>query len=523
MNPTTRVFLLFALFASGYCALLVAFGPAGLRYPDAMEYADMARGIARGDGLLDRSVWIYQLSFTPDVPSPSIRRAPLFPVMQSVAFWLFGPSDLVAHGTSAFCFLLAALMLFALATYVSPLEKHAWLVGLSAATLFLFDAQSLFYSVSGLSEPLFTLAVLGIAFLLASPPIRGQWFLIGLLAGASHWIRLNGFMLVLPCLIASFARDRKTFLQSLLPILSGTAIPIVLIAFRNWQAIGSFSPTGINGAIIFNELGGLTEHGIERKLYLPPDSPPNLLWAFQHHLADFAAKVTRGLDKNLIAALAAVSPVVSGAVALHAAAGWNTMEPRVRALSAFTLSTLGLWLLMFSLGEFEGSRFYVPLSPLMILLAVLAFVEIGRGNRAGRREIIVGAAALITLSGLPGLLRLPGLQRNDNGVEHRRYLREAIQRATPPGSVIMTDSPETVAWYGDRTALWIPRSPAETARIAERAKATHLVLTQFAARNRELDPAWGDIFMRRSPPPFKAQPLSAGPLERNLMILQLSR
>jgi hypothetical protein len=521
MNPR-RAFIYFALLAAGLTATLVFLGPRALRYPDAMEYADMARGLARGDGLLDRAVWIYQLSFSGEVPAPAVRRAVLFPAAMALVFLVNGASDISAHATSALFFLLAVLATYQLALYARP-GPRAHLVAFAAGTLALFDSPSILYAVSGLSEPMFAFIVVIMACLIVHDPFPGRWLFIGLLIGVAQWVRLNGFTLIVPALLAAFFTDRERFVRSAAFCIAGAAPLLIAIAIRNQQAVGMFSIVGINGAIMFNQLGGLTEHGIERQLYLPPKTAPSLAWIFQGHLAEFWTKFTNGLEKNFNAALMATSPLAWGAAALFAAAAWSRMTARVRALAAFTFSSGIIWIVLFATGEFEGSRFFVPLAPLVLTLAAIAFVELipedGLRRAPARVALAVLAAAMI----LPGVHRLAQLMGPDDTERGRLALGSVVQKQTPPSAVILTDIPWATAWYGDRASIWLPQRVVDTPRIAERAGATHLLLSNTGAANTEIEDRWKEIYYSRTGYPTDWKPLNTEPLSGSLLLFQLTR
>lgn len=521
MNNRTT-FICFAIFAAGLTIVLVLFGPKALRYPDAMEYADMARGMARGDGLLDRAEWIYQLSFSKEVPARAVRRAVLFPVVESLIFRLHGASDISAHATSALFFLLAVLAAYQLALYASPGAGSAW-VALAAGVFAVFDSQSLLYSVSGLSESMFTFCVVLLACVIVHERFPGKWLLAGLLAGGSQWIRLNGFTLIVPCLLAVWILEGPRTLKSVALCLAGWAIPLLLLAARNHQAIGVFSFVGINGAIMFNEIGGLTEHGIERRLYLPPNVPPSFLWILQGHFGEFAAKVWRGIDRNLFAALTAVSPLAWGAAGFFTLVGWSRQRPAVRALAAFTISTAVIWIKLFSTGEFEGSRFFIPLAPLVIVLAVVGFKELSAELALSQTASRWGIAAAAILLLFPGIHRLTELLRPDDAERGRLALGAMIQRQTPPDSVILTDVPWAVAWYGDRTSVWIPQRVEETARVAELTSAKYVLLTAAGGNSEEIEETWRQIYYRHQGQPPSWRPVSTDPLGASVVLFQIGK
>ncbi len=514
--------------------MLVRFGPENLRYPDAMEYADMARGLARGDGLLDRAEWIYQLSFSDKIPAPAVRRATLFPVVEAAMFRLFGASDRTAHGSSALFFFFSLILTWTLCNRACEERARAAALAWIAGILVLFDSESLTLAVSGLSEPMFTCAILLIALVLVREPFSAQWLLIGFLAGASQWIRLNGFALIIPCLMAAWILDPRALWRNVFWALSGCAIPLLALAVRNFQTSGKFSFVGPNGAIIFNETGGLTEHGIERRLFLPPEAPPSLLSLFTDRWSDFARKVWFGSDRNFLSALVSASPLAWGGTAIWAAARWRSIGRRVRALVALTFGSMIVWITLFSTGEFEGPRFFVPLAPLAITLGILAYRDLysppessggfNATNGEPRRStlklsLLIPCVALL----FPGVHRLSEMIRAELPDPFPQLIGPILARQTQKDAIILSDAPWAVAWYGDRASLWIPQSIEETARVISRSGATHLLLSPAIASETEIEERWKRIYFNRRDQPPEWKPISMGPLEKSAALFDLRR
>src|SRR6185436_235101 len=147
-----------------------------------------------------------------------------------------------------------------------------------------------------------------------------------------------------------------------------------------------------------------------------------------------------------------------GMLGVYGAAAWSRISPPVRALLIFTLSSAFLWLALFSLGEFEGPRFYVPLSPLVLMLAALAFRDLIEWATSLKRASIIGAVVLAAAMLLPGVFKIAFLLSGDRPDPFRAALGELIQSHLPEDAIILSDVPWAVAWYGDRTSVWIPRS-----------------------------------------------------------------
>jgi hypothetical protein len=512
---TAPAFGLLLLLCVAIGATLPLLGPRHLVYPDAMEYADTARGVARGQGALDRAIWVAQLSLSERIPPPAIRRAIFFPLFESLVFRLFSPSDRAALGASLVFFLLSAPLVFILAIALVESPREGAAIGLAAGALALLDANGLQYGYSGLSEPMFACAVLAVALAIAARPFAGQWLLVGALVGLSQGVRLNGFTLILPCLLAARTLDRAAFKRRAAMLAIGAAPALIAFALRNKAAVGDFSFVGVNGAIVANEIGGLSAHGVERVLFDVGAGRPSLFSVALTHPLALAAKAWRGLNANISAAFAAASPLALGAAALFAAARRRDMSPRLRAVVAFTFSSLAIWIALYSIGEFEGPRFYVPLSPLILLVAVIGYSQLRGSSEPSRFGRGLGFCLLAVLL-FPGIHRLVELVRTETLGSFRRDLARAVEREIPADAVVLSDIPWAVAWYGDRTSVWIPSATARIDAVAGRAGATHLVLSPAISSNFELDEDWRRVYYSRAAPSPAWRPLPDGAFEAGI-------
>lgn len=500
-----------ALAAIALVVAVVARGPAELAFPDAMEYADTARCIARGEGALDRAVWTLHLERLGGTPAPAVRRATLFPLFESLAFRLFGSTDRVAVASSGVWFGATLALTFALSVALAPAPRFATrsaVVAAAATAIVALDPLSLAYGFSGLSEPMFSAAVLGVAALATAPPARGKWFAVGLAAGASQAIRLNGFWLVGAAAVAAWifegarssdeslvAESRRRRARAIAGILAGAALPLCAIALRNARVAGTFSFVGPNGAILFNEVGGFSEHGIERAMFPGGANGPGLGWLFaEGRFAEFAAKAWRGLERNLTAGLGAAGPFLWGAAAFGALR--TGASPATRATTAFAATAGACWIATFAVGEFEGPRFVAPLTPLLAALAARAL-----DDARGPTLRAVPLVALVVAQIFPGVARLASMF----GEARRDPTREGIRTilaATPPDAAILTDIPWATAWYGDRASAWIPRTVGEVGRASAAAGADRVLLSAAAASNPEIEPRWRAIYLEgRDAPP----------------------
>ncbi|MBI1785585.1 hypothetical protein HYR69_10625, partial [Candidatus Sumerlaeota bacterium] len=247
-------------------------------------------------------------------------------------------------------------------------------------------------------------------------------------------------------------------------------------------------------------------------------------WILDGKISDFFSKLWKGLDANLMMALTAASPLALGIAAHHVWRDWERLTPRIRSLAVFTFSAAAVWIALFSIGEFEGARFFVPLTPLVLLLCVSGLCSAGEaadsaGGRGLRRGFLLAIIAVLLLPGIFRLTQLLGPERKD---PFRSALGEVLDHLTPPDAVILSDAPWVTAWYGDRTSVWIPSRIEETPAVARRASASYVMLTPAVSDPENGEP-WKRIFYTAAGYPADWKPIPAGPMEGTIRLFVLPK
>ncbi len=177
----------------------------GLFINDAHDYASIARNIALGRGFLSQYVTPLGLVHH-GVPQPDLWRAPLWPLVLAGFQLLFGFTDKASALAGGACFIAAACLLFLLGRRWFNLP-----VALAASLLYLFSAQLLEFSISGLTEPLAVLLMLLWLYVLTAPgPVTSRRALLaGGAAGLFYLARYNAVLFLLPGMIYVVWRASK--------------------------------------------------------------------------------------------------------------------------------------------------------------------------------------------------------------------------------------------------------------------------------------------------------------------------
>jgi 4-amino-4-deoxy-L-arabinose transferase-like glycosyltransferase len=487
---------------AGCVSLWVFFrGPVRLQYPDSMEYAQIARSLANGNGYRTETLWLSRLSLPGAEPdtwvregAPDVRRPPLFVWWEALGFKVFGVSDRCAIGSSVFWFALSAILLFVLAARLVGKGAAWW-----AVILYLLDRESLILSTSGLTEPLFAALLLLLALALTLRESLRRNLLIGIALALLQLTRHNGFTLILP-LFPAFGFGRQVFTPRRLLCLAGPLVLTMLIlGIRSGRLTGIYSPVGINGWSIINgtdhepaggplhpnEKGLYPNHYAERSISTPESGVRMIL----SHPRQFLWKWLSNLAKNLESAFSACSPIVwilliPGMISIGNRSGG-------RELSRFALGSVLVAVIFFSLGEFEGRRFYVPFTPLLIALAAGFFSR----RREEERPALLSPRwgwILLPMAAVYGVVYLAGLEGNQRGEDLHR-MEQRIKETSPGGGLFLSDVPWAVGWFGNRTTAWLPWSPEDIPRI-RKIETSGIVLSSYVLNLPELSPEWREVF-----------------------------
>ena len=137
--------------------------PPYLNYNDAGIYANVARNIREGKGLTTDFIYPEYFRYTSE-PSNNVWYSywsPLHPIFLALGFFLFGTNDRAGMYVTSFFFLISAWLVYLLAKRIFNKE-----VAFFSTLFFAFTQEMLWYSTSGLSEPLFICILVLCLFLL---------------------------------------------------------------------------------------------------------------------------------------------------------------------------------------------------------------------------------------------------------------------------------------------------------------------------------------------------------------------
>lgn len=463
----------------------------GLNSPQAMDQAQIAREIARGNGFttkMIRPVAYYQAEKAEKgtvslIGFQDTYHSPLNPLINAAVLKIIGadepdawkmpigefvfPLDRVIATVSTMFFLMAIGVNYLLISRIFD----AKIAGV-CAILMLFCETFWNYSLSGLPQMLMLLLFsCGIYFVyraveaategrIAMTPaiIAGIFFtLLALTHWMTVWIAL-GYII-----FAAIAfRPRGVVGISVLVLL---IVPSVFVMLRN-QGITD-SPFGTAFLTLYNGLGNGSEAAVMRNIDLEanPLVLDGLISKILRTTLLQATDIVPLLAGILIAPLFFISllhPFKRGSIAMFR---WAILLMWIT--TAFGLAFFGV-----STEPLDPNQLHLLFAPIMMAYG-LAFISI----LWSRLEFVASTPLLgnlhhiviVVICALPLILALPnrvrtGMHNRDRGVPHwPPYFAPALS-STEDGvkawvtekQVVFSDQPWAVAWYADRVSIWLP-------------------------------------------------------------------
>lgn len=452
--------------------------------PEAMEAAQLARNLARGEGFTTRVVrplTIQLVEVTQGVnarlgrqPHPDLFNPPLYPLLLAGwmklmpfnddiegFFWRHQPEVLIT-AFNQLLFLLLAWLAWRLARRLLNGEAAVVLVAVLCASEFLWR-----FSASGL--PTMLLLVLFVALLdvllrLEEAQREGRHRLrgflpwaaaAGLLLGLLTLTRYGLLVLLLPVALFYVLFLGRRVLPVLAVTLLMTAVVVTPWLVRNHQLSGTLF--GVRGYALYEETLRFPEGRLERSLRPELETVGTL---------DLIRKAGEGLRQLAGDDLLRLGGSWVGAFFLVGLLG-QYGKPGLNRLRVFLFLCLPALALTQALGRthlsvmspgFTTENLLAVLTPGVCLVGVAFFFwMIERLELPFPEFRHVLSTVLVLGTAVPLFVRMlpPRTVPVVYPPYYPPYLQEAV-RYLEPSELLMTDMPWATAWYGDRTSVWTP-------------------------------------------------------------------
>ncbi|MFD2257393.1 ArnT family glycosyltransferase [Luteolibacter algae] len=473
----------------------------GLNSPHAMDQAQIAREVARGNGFSTKVIRPlayeqtkeHQQSAVSFIDFKDTYHSPLNPLLNAAVLKLVGgdnaeqwqmgekemvfPLDRVIATVSTLCFLVSIGVSYLLVSRIFD-EKIAGVT----AILMLFSQTFWDYSLSGLPQMLMLLLFsCAIYFTYRAvedstegrPPflpaiIAGVFFtLLSMTHFLAVWIALGYIIFA-----AVAFRPRGIVGISILAIL---IVPSIFVMMRNVGISGT--PFGAAFFNLYNGIGGGQEDMVMRS-----PTPPGLL------NNGFFSTILRTMllqSSDIIPFLGGifVAPLFFISL-LHPFKRPSIANFRWAILLMFSVSALGLAIFGISTEPLDPNQTHLLFAPVMtayglafisILWSRLPLVSSAPMLRNVHHMIVIVLCALPLLLSLPSRARV-GLDRKDSGgVPHwppyyAPALNLGLNKWLTEKQICFSDQPWAVAWYADRVSIWLPPSRTDFAALETEAQ-----------------------------------------------------
>jgi hypothetical protein len=503
--------------------LYVLFEYENLSRPTAMDAAQVARQIARGEGFTTRFIRPFSIRLLEEravaleeptedsgrlhEPHPDLANPPLYPlllaaVMKVLApdFQIASPGQFVVHGPDRLVVLVNLILLLGLAAVTYTLARRLFdnlVAGL--ATLAVVGAEGPWRTAAtGEAGSLATLLVMVLALCLIeydaaarnenTKPSRVLILaaLAGVVTGLAGLTAYGLLMLALPVSVLLFPGlpgRRWSALTVALLALTVTTTPWLV---RNYQLSGRCFGTA--SAIVLRDSAEFPGDRLERSL--TANTTPGML---RQQLSKIPPRLSHVFQDDL--------PRAGGSwIAAFFFVGliFSFSDPTRNLLRGFTL--LGMLVLVpfqallgpgaADSSAMPGTDYLMVLGPLILVFGTAFFVSLLEHVDwpvEGIRGLVVSVFCVVAVAPVALMLLPPGRDPSTFPPYHPPLIQKVADWVEPE-EVMMSDIPWAVAWYSDRTCLWLtqqavePRSREDFYAVHDfRTKVVGVYLTQSTA------------------------------------------
>lgn len=451
----------------------------------AVEAADVARNFRMHRVLVTSITYPLGLSGSrPDAKGYDIGRPPLYPLALAAFFKTRGISDDAVIMFNALCMFALAWVLYRIMLLAFDRSIAVWSV-----LAYFGGVQIIGMTLTAdgimLTALLFSLAVLAALHALkaysAPPPTATEqetpapprlpwlWLAgVGIMAGLAYLAGYFSPLLWLPLAAIATAGLGARRKPAMLLII-GIALFFGLLWWgRNMVTIGQPWSRLQASQLVMNttEFPGVSVLGA---LSEAPGNPGLYLLS---HPADAFKKVARGLTE-LYRSVPDLTNIYLFAF-LIAGFIWLPKTPERRLLYAALLWTLGIQLLTSAFTNASDAPLGV-VRPLATGLSVGAVILWLRSLQANRGLRFLAAAGVIAIAAVPYLASVAMGRPVRPGASVIRVAEFSKGLDLEQKSVILTDNPWIVAWYGPHRAILLPTQPQDLDTVMRLGRAPHLV------------------------------------------------
>jgi len=481
---------------------------------DDRGYAEIARNIVNGKGIVRNFIYPVDINFFEKLPVPEFVHPPGYPLILAGFFKLFGISDFVALLPSYLCyFILLILLFYFVKRYLDT--KTAVI----AAVILIFNKEILDASLVALSEAIYTLIFfLFFIFVTKAKSLRGV-FIAGMMLGVSHLIRENIYPFLIPLFVYLYFFPDLTRWKKMTFFILGFLIPFIPNILRSLFDTGT--PFFSYGK--FTLMAFTTKYpwlNIYRDIQNPSlfeflvETPGQFVWKY-------VSNVVNALEQFVSVSNAYVS-VFFIVEMFH----WNISAEwkRIKMLFLFLLISQIFFIALFTF----TTRFFIPFLPMMIVFASQSFVRVSEELIACTmlrwRKKVLGFSVFLFLMFFVTPTAYTIFQPNKPegfGFKTPQFgflipkrdairLNDFLNGELRQGQVVWTDLPEVLEWEGDRLCGWLPTQIKTIYEIQKKIPVNAIFLTNVRTPYK-MEEEWKYLlFSEHSLPKYRSVKLYKG-------------
>jgi len=479
--------------------------------PEAADYAQIGRNVARGQGFRTDAVVPLTVGMGwPVQATPELAKPPLPSLLMGLAYRGLGESDTVTLGLQY-----ASLCVCLIVLYWVGARAFGTTAGLLTVALIALNpsvvALAARYGNVSICAALMACVLLTLTYVSgdgrggarSSPAPRASRrqsvgvFLAGLLFGLAYLSEYALLAVLVPLLmqVYSLAAREKRWRNTGLALLG-----FLIVALPWWVRCWVLFRAPVVSldryvAMLFTDAHPGTT--LLRSVSVPGDP---YLFLLTHPKAVLANLLRCGAGLSDSLPVVASSMVIGGAALLYLTSLKSASDACWRRLllgGAIAVLLATAFTIQFTVVNF------MPLLPLAALLAAAALVRLVRGL-GGWRGVVVGGALAV-------LLVIPAWARPETSVPAEARMVAAnlrgLSRVLPRNAVVISDTPQLVAWYADRPTVWLPATQDLQAVVSSARAPIVLFLSDGLARWPSADGAqfYQELLMAREVPPGFAE------------------
>lgn len=432
-------------------SLLVIFKRQFFSYPDAMNYASVARELTRGNGFVTTQIRPLSLFFDDRFQNhPTLVRPPLYPLLVAVSQEIFGYIEFAS-------FIVNILIFSAIPPSVYYLGRQLFSrrISLVSGILVIFNYQLIVYTVGGLTEPLYVLFFI----LMLTAFLKDKYVIAGFFLGLSYLTHYSTQVIVPGIVLLILLRENNIKKGVYNTVITGVT---TILTTSPWLIRNIL----ITGDPFFSlqryEIAMFTQTYPVRTLYRLFE-PISISGFIINNPIEMMVKFIGGLQTLYVGIPSLFQNWI--VVSLAAIGLYCYKFDGKQTLLIGLTGMVGVQFILLSAIS-SLSRLFIRFSPIVILFAAAGLIAVVEklnpeiknsyfaGLQINRRTIIMFAAVVVVI--LPAIFGIILIEPTSGYVVDEQGAFADIKSETPEDAVIISNTPWTISWYSDRVAIWMP-------------------------------------------------------------------